>query len=240
VQTFAQLRALSVATLLEAVTPRVSTGPILDGKVVPMDITAAYRSGQDAGVPILLGWNSNEAARFIEHATLAGYAASARQSYGPLAPALLRLYSAPTQTSATRAAQDLMSDAGFGWRSWSIAAARNKAGAAPVFLYQFDDPPPKLDGARTDGAVHSDELGFVWGNDDPHGRWSVADRALAEHMQAYWVNFLRKGDPNGSGLPQWDAYRTRGTAVWLRCDGLTVACPLRVEKLLQVDELLRR
>jgi carboxylesterase type B len=133
-------RALSVATLLEAVTPRVSTGPILDGKVVPMDITAAYRSGQDAGVPILLGWNSNEAARFIDHATLSGYAASARQSYGPLAPALLRLYPASTEAVATCAAQDLMSDAGFGWRSWSIAEARNRAGAAPVFLYRFDDP----------------------------------------------------------------------------------------------------
>jgi para-nitrobenzyl esterase len=229
-----------VATLLEAVTPRVSTGPILDGKVVPMDITAAYRSGQDAGVPILLGWNSNEAARFIDHATLSGYAASARQSYGPLAPALLRLYPASTEAVATCAAQDLMSDAGFGWRSWSIAEARNRAGAAPVFLYRFDDPPPKLDGSRIHGAVHSDELGFVWGNDDPHGRWSVADEALADRMQAYWEGFLRKGDPNGSGLPHWYAYRGRGIAVWLRRDRVTVARPLRVEKLLQVDELLRR
>lgn len=240
VQTLAQLRALPVATLLGAIAPRVSTGPILDGKVVPDDITAAYRSGRDAGVPILLGWNSNEAARFIEHATLAGYAASARQSYGPLAPALLRLYSAPTQASATRAAQDMMSDAGFGWRSWSIAEARNEAGAAPVFLYQFDDPPPKPDGSRSDGAVHSDELGFVWGNEDPHGRWSFADKALAGRMQAYWVNFLHKGNPNGSGLPRWDAYRARGTAVWLRRDGVTMARPLRMEKLLQVDQLLRR
>ncbi|WP_267388175.1 carboxylesterase family protein [Sphingomonas sp. GC_Shp_3] len=240
VQTLAQLRALPVATLLRAVTPRVSTGPILDGKVVPMDITAAYRSGRDAGVPILLGWNSNEAARFIDHATLAGYAASARQSYGPLAPGLLRLYPATTEAAATRAAQDLMSDAGFGWRSWSIAEARNRAGAAPVFLYQFDDPPPGPDGSRTDGAVHSDELGFVWGNDDPHERWSAADRALADDMQAYWVDFMRKGDPNGSGLPRWDAYRGRGTAVWLRRDGITVARPLRVEKLRDVDALLPR
>jgi len=240
VQTVAQLRALPVATLLGAVTPRVSTGPILDGKVVPMDITAAYRSGQDAGVPILLGWNSNEAARFIDHATRAGYAESARQSYGPLAPDLLRLYPATTEAVATRAAQDLMSDAGFGWRSWSIAEARKRAGAAPAFLYQFDDPPPGPDGSRTDGAVHSDELGFVWGNDDPHGRWSAADTALADRMQAYWVNFMRKGDPNGSDLPRWDPYRAKATALWLRRDGVTMARPLRVERLRHVDDLLQR
>ena len=25
-------------------------------------------------------------------------------------------------------------------------------------------------------------------------------------MQAYWINFATKGDPNGGGLPKWASY----------------------------------
>jgi para-nitrobenzyl esterase len=39
---------------------------------------------------------------------------------------------------------------------------------------------------------------------------SNADRALAETMMAYWVNFATHGDPNGAGLPHWPAYGDDG------------------------------
>ena len=26
-------------------------------------------------------------------------------------------------------------------------------------------------------------------------------------MSSYWVNFITKGDPNGSGLPHWPEYK---------------------------------
>jgi len=26
-------------------------------------------------------------------------------------------------------------------------------------------------------------------------------------MGAFWVNFMKSGDPNGGGLPQWPAFR---------------------------------
>jgi para-nitrobenzyl esterase len=233
----AQLRALPASALIAAKAPRVITGPIIDGKVVPLDITAAYRSRRDAGVPILLGWNSNEAARFISHETQTSYAASVRSNYGAIAPELLHLYPASDDATATRAAQDLMSDTGFGWRSWSIAEARATPGASPLFLYRFDNPPPGPNGQRTDGAVHSDELGYVWGNNDPDGRWLEADKALAQTMQAYWINFARTGNPNGAGLPRWAPYRDGRSALWFR-DGKEIdGPPLRTDRLKQLDHL---
>jgi len=234
-----ELRALPVSVLIAPGAPRSITSPIQDGTIVPVDITAAYRNGRDAGVPLLLGWNSNEAARFIDHATLAGYAGSARATYGPIAGDLLRLYPAANDVAATRAAQDLMSDVGFGWRSWSIAEAGRARKAAPVFLYQFDDPPPGSNGSRTSGAVHSDELGFVWGNDDPERRWSTADNALSDKIQRYWINFMRTGNPNGAGLPRWRPYGSSATALWLRSIGLTNRAPLRVRKLQAIDAIVR-
>ena len=29
------------------------------------------------------------------------------------------------------------------------------------------------------------------------------DVQLSERMLDYWTNFMKKGDPNGNGLPQW-------------------------------------
>jgi len=35
---------------------------------------------------------------------------------------------------------------------------------------------------------------------------SASERALAERVSSYWVNFARAGDPNGNGLPRWPAF----------------------------------
>jgi para-nitrobenzyl esterase len=235
----AQLRALPVSTLIAAAADRTNTAPIVDGAIVPTDITAAYRSRRDGGTPILLGWNSNEAARFIDRQTRAGYQASAQREYGRIAPALLRLYPAASDADATRASQDLMSDTSFGWRGWSIAEARASAGTAPAFVYQFDAPPPGQDGSRTSGAVHSDELGYVWGNNDAGQRWPAGDRALGNEIQRYWINFMHSGNPNGPGLPLWRPYTMGRSALWLRTTGVGNAPPLRTDRLRAVDDLLR-
>jgi para-nitrobenzyl esterase len=31
-------------------------------------------------------------------------------------------------------------------------------------------------------------------------------------MSSYWVNFAKKGDPNGPGLPAWPAFKDRSNA----------------------------
>ena len=236
--TIAQLRGLPAAALVGAAAPRSITAPIRDGKVVPLDITAAYRSRRDAGVPILLGWNSNEAARFLDHATAAEYVVYTRQAYPVIAPDLLRLYPASGDATATRAAQALMSDISFGWRGWSVAEARTAKGSASVFVYQFDNPPPGRDGSLGAGAVHSDELDYVWGNHDPARRWPAADMALAAMMQRYWINFMQTGNPNGVGLPQWAPYASGHTALWFRKAGVTSAPPLRADTLRALDHVL--
>jgi para-nitrobenzyl esterase len=33
------------------------------------------------------------------------------------------------------------------------------------------------------------------------------DRVLAKLASSYWVNFIKTGDPNGTGLPPWSSYR---------------------------------
>jgi len=234
----AALRALPASAFLGRDLMGPSMMPIIDGKIVPTDITSAYRTQRDAGVPVLLGWNSQEAAGFIGGITItrADYLANIKGA-GNMAADLLRLYPAETDADAKQAMIDLQSDAGFGWRGWSIAEARQAKVAAPLFLYQFDNPPPRPDGTRTKGAVHSDELRYVWGNDDPEGKWPAADKDLEATIQSYWVNFARTGNPNGPNLVRWDPYRPGRTALWFSNGTAKAGGVLRADGLRAIDQM---
>jgi carboxylesterase type B len=37
--------------------------------------------------------------------------------------------------------------------------------------------------------------------------WKPAEYEVSKVMQSYWVNLIKTGNPNGSGLPNWSAYR---------------------------------
>ena len=237
----AALRALPASAFLGRDVPPIGTSPIVDGKIVPADITSAYRAHREAGVPVLLGWNSQEAARFMGPMAIprAVYLGNIKATAGNAAADILRLYPAETDAEATKAMIDLQSDANFGWRGWSLAEARLAKAAPPLFLYQFDNPPPGPDGTRTKGAVHSDELRYVWGNDDPEGKWPAADTDLEATIQSYWVNFARTGDPNGPGLARWDPYRPARTALWFSNGTAKTGGVLRAEGLRAIDQMQR-
>jgi para-nitrobenzyl esterase len=36
--------------------------------------------------------------------------------------------------------------------------------------------------------------------------FSEFDSMVADVMSSYWVNFVKTGNPNGEGLPEWRAY----------------------------------
>jgi para-nitrobenzyl esterase len=40
--------------------------------------------------------------------------------------------------------------------------------------------------------------------------WENDDRRLADVMSSYWVNFAKRGNPNGARLPSWPACKSGG------------------------------
>ena len=80
--------------------------------------------------------------------------------------------------------------------------ARDWCAAQPVNSYAwfFDRKLPGDD----KGAWHSSDLWYWFGTLRNGWRpWKKKDGAISEQMVSYLCNFVKKGDPNGEGLPLW-------------------------------------
>ena len=77
------------------------------------------------------------------------------------------------------------------------------------------------------GAAHSAEIQYAMGNLDLDTRyaWEPADREVSKTMQAYFVNFIKTGKPDGAGLPAWPAYRPETNYQRMRIDVKSQAEP---------------
>ena len=83
-----------------------------------------------------------------------------------------------------------------------------KLGRTPAWFYYFDR---KLPGDSA-GAFHSCELWYEFETMNRCWRpWEDCDWELSQTMSSYWANFVKTGDPNGPGLPEWKAYTGENT-----------------------------
>ena len=77
------------------------------------------------------------------------------------------------------------------------------------------------------GAGHSVEIQYAMGNLDLDNRyaWDADDRKVSETMQSYFANFIKTGNPNGPGLPEWPAYSAKTNYLRMRIGVETKAEP---------------
>ena len=116
---------------------------------------------------------------------------------GNAAP-LIAAYPHATDREAHQARLDFERDLRFRWDMWAWARLQAKTGHSAVYYYSFTQQPPGW------GASHFAELWYVFDHlDQAPWKPSQSDHHLATTMSDYWVNFVRTGNPNGTGLPQW-------------------------------------
>jgi len=196
--------------------------PYVDGATIPRRPIEAIRDGAAPAVPLLIGsnrdeWNLFEV--FLGEVTVDPFKAPMRAWLGPTLDRLLDIYRARHRDhSDHRAWVDLIGDVVF--RIPAIRLAEAQAGrGAPVYMYRFDWESPTFGGRL--GAAHALELVFVWNRldlpmapillgSDP----SVA-QPLATVVHATWAQFIKTGDPNGAGLPEWPRYDAERRATML-------------------------
>lgn len=211
----AALRAMDAHRLTAAaVSAGFAPRPTIDGRVLTDQLVDVFDRGEQAPVPVLVGFTSGEALTFPAltprpTSTSAEYEQTIRERYGDLAEDFLALYpSSDMQQSIYAATRDGIA----GWASQRLAIQQTAQGQN-AFLFYFDHSYPAADAAGLH-AFHASELPFVFGTlehfpinwppvpDEPE------EHALSQAMIGYWTSFARTGQPHADGAPDWPAYGT--------------------------------
>jgi para-nitrobenzyl esterase len=215
--TLAELRALPATALLQAGSEQRHSIAI-DGWLLSEPPAKTFARGAQAPVPLLLGANSQEgfypAILNQQPPTPANYRAALERLFGVQAAHALALYPGSDAAEIKRSATALAGDLFIAHSTWRWMDLHRRSGKAPVYFYRFDQPRPAkrqpTTGEQADtGAVHSGEIEYALGNLDsnPVYAWTPTDQAVSAVMQGYFARFIKTGDPNGDGLPEWPAVR---------------------------------
>ena len=231
-----ELRAVSALELLNASSrpgmPRFGT--TVDGYFFPKPPAEVYAEGEQARIPLLVGWNSEEMnyRAFLgpNEPTVENFRRAVRGRFGEAAPAVLDAYKASNPEEVVLAATDLAGDQFIGYGTWKWFELHRRTGD-PVFryyyahprprmLHEYGGPPPQEQVPPPVGAAHSAEIEYALGNLDvnPIYDWQPVDYAVSAVMKAYFANFIKTGDPNASGLPEWPAATAEGPSSIMRIE----------------------
>jgi para-nitrobenzyl esterase len=252
-ESLAALRAMTAQQLQDAAAKaqgiRFSTA--LDGYFLSKTLTEIALAGEQARVPLLAGSNTEEQG---VRSVLAGgeptpetLAAAITKFYGDKAEPVLKAYAATTTDEVFEAAMHLASARFISYGTWKWTELHMQTSGKPVYRYLYakvrpaylgmpGQPPPTApapgQGAASQpqaprGAVHSAEIQYAMGNLDLDKRyaWERADYDVSKTMQAYFVNFIKTGKPDGPGLPPWPAYRPDTNYQRMRIDVTSQAEP---------------
>ena len=239
-------------------------------QVPATDLIDYVDAGKQAHVALLQGWVSEDrTARSLlgeNPPTPEGYAAAVRKAYGPNADRVLSLYPAGTnKEEVLDAAQTLATDAGMGYNMWRLGEGHRQSSGKPVYRFFYTQPRPKFLGAANQtpgtaggiitntgtaategpkwrGAVHSAEIEYALANlaTNKHYAWGPADEKLSAQMEDYFANFIKSGDPNGTGLPKWPAYAPETGFQIMKLSAESCALPETRPRYLLLDEILRK
>ena len=226
------LRAMSTLELYQK-TSGTSLGVFkttIDGYFFPKPLPEIFETKQQAMVPLLLGWNSEEmnygALTKGKELTNESYVATIKGLYGDKTAELLKLYPAGTPAITEQSATDLAGDRFIAYSTWKWFDLHRKNSSQPVYRYYFSKPRPEIRDKDLEaglaggvikkdknapkvptpkGAVHSAEIEYAMGNlaTNKNYAWTEDDYNVSETMMNYFANFIKTGNPNGEKLPVW-------------------------------------
>ncbi len=172
----------------------------VDGYVLEQTPHDAYIEGKFNEKQILHGYNMHEGEAFIlfNQANLENYESKVRDYFGEYADEVFEIYPITTDEEVKAYWEEIYSAVFFDHPHYCYNRLAN-LNNIPVYQYYFTRDNGRL------GNWHSGEEVYLYGNIPADSKlYDDYDRQLSEMMQDYFVNFIKTGNPNGDGLPQWD------------------------------------
>ena len=196
----------------------------VDGYAIVEQPYLTYEKGENHEKALLNGFNAKEADAFNLgiKATAENYEELLAEDMGDYASDMAQVVPADSPQRDQHFIVDAMGDAKGAlnqaysaiWFSYSHYLWNNymvKQGK-PAYEYYFTKTNNSLSN------YHAGEIPYAYGNLWRHpGLYNEDDYKLSDIMQQYFVNFAKTGDPNGEGLPKWEA-RTVGNNQLLQLD----------------------
>ena len=202
----------------------------IDGYFLTKSLPEIFEAKQQAMVPLLLGWNSEEmnyhALTMGKDIDDASYTQKIKELYGNKADEVLKLYPIGTPEITEQSATDLAGDRFIAYSTWKWFDLHRKNSTQPVYRYYYAHPRPEMRDNELEaalaggvikkdknisktpipkGAVHSAEIEYAMGNlaSNKNYAWTDDDYKVSDTMMNFFANFIKTGNPNGDKLPVW-------------------------------------
>jgi para-nitrobenzyl esterase len=211
--------------------PRLGSGPVIDGAIIPRHQWDPTAPAYSADVPLMMGSTETENGwvgpppyelsdgdmrdRFTR---LAGGDAAGGQE-------LLGLYKRLHPNTRNQMLWlTAESDNTRRWNAQALGRLKHEQGRAPSYLYFFDWYSPVHNDRM--GAYHTLDIPFVFYNMDIGASMTGSSQAryeLGHVMSAAWAAFARNGNPNHADMPVWPAFNPNEYPTMMFGDEVRVA-----------------
>ena len=215
----ARLRAIDPDELSdlyrEHIEPSRHFYPAADGEVLPMTPMSAFLAGEQAPVPLIIGYNADEGTLLAAFSNPAGgefnpqaddsqIRSDFETSYGS-ANELQALFAAypGLETGATQAVINHLGDHMFGVHV-DVATRAHAAAGHPIYRYHYRAV--QASPTQTAGAFHAAEVLNVFDTTFPLLTPADDNHLLSKAMGDHWVAFAATGTPDFPGRDAWPTY----------------------------------
>ncbi|XOV92835.1 MAG: carboxylesterase/lipase family protein [Bacteroidota bacterium] len=221
--TIEKLRAASTEDIMKLyIGHPFAYGPVIDGYFLPENAIRIFEAGKQAQIPLLIGWNSAElpSRNYLgeDAHSKDNFEKKTKELYPVNYEQILQLFPHETIAEIEQSATDLASIRLIVLGAWKWFDLHRKHSDQSVYRYVFSKIHPPRISDSVDmttykpplGASHSQELGYSWGNLHliKDYDFSSEDYEVSSKMHEYYSNFIKTGNPNGDGLPEWPAVET--------------------------------